>query len=456
MLRARPTMCTTLRAFAAKPRSPLSRAAVRAYSAKPAANKSYEGEPLGPKSAAAVAREAKVGAENYAPLPVVLSKGLGCRVWDADGREYLDFLSAYSAVNQGHCHPKITAALSAQASTLALTSRAFHNDVLGEWCEYATKLFGYDRLLPMNTGVEGGETAVKLARRWAYDKKGVPPGDAVVIMATDNFWGRSIAALSSSSDPTCRGGFGPYAPGFELVPYDDLGALSALLDDVGHRTAAVFLEPIQGEAGVVVPGDAYLPGVKALCEKHGCLFVADEVQTGIGRTGELLAVDRVGVRPDMLVLGKALSGGAYPVSAVLCDDDVMLNVRPGEHGSTYGGNPVACKVGLAALSCLIDEGMITNAKAMGDALDARLRACVADRRIALATRGAGLLRALIIDDADKPGALAYDVCLALRDRGVLAKPTHGNIIRLAPPLVIAQADIDEAADALDDALKLFD
>ncbi|KAH8093003.1 ornithine-oxo-acid transaminase [Aureococcus anophagefferens] len=350
---ARPTMCRTLRAFAAKPRSPLSRAAVRAYSAKPAANKSYEGEPLGPKSAAAVAREAKVGAENYAPLPVVLSKGLGCRVWDADGREYLDFLSAYSAVNQGHCHPKITAALSAQA----FDARAH--------------LFGYDRLLPMNTGVEGGETAVKLARRWAYDKKGVAPGDAVVIMATDNFWGRSIAALSSSSDPTCRGGFGPYAPGFELVPYDDLGALSALLDDIGHRTAAVFLEPIQGEAGVVVPGDAYLPGVKALCEKHGCLFVADEVQTGIGRTGELLAVDRVGVRPDMLVLGKALSGGACPVSAVLCDDDVMLNVRPGEHGSTYGGNPVACKVGLAALSCLIDEGMIANAKAMGDARSTR-------------------------------------------------------------------------------------
>ena len=416
----------------------------------------YTAAALGPVSEGLVARESKVGAENYAPLPVVLSKGVGCRVWDADGKCYLDFLSAYSAVNQGHCHPKITAALTAQASTLALTSRAFHNDVLGEWCEFATKLFGYDRLLPMNTGVEGGETAVKLARRWAHDVKGVPPSSAVTIMATDNFWGRSIAALSSSSDPSCRNGFGPYAPGFDLVPYDDLDALAAKLADVGDRVGAVMLEPIQGEAGVVVPDPGYLPGVRALCDKHNVLFIADEVQTGIGRTGELLACDRVAVRPDVLVLGKALSGGVYPVSAVLCDDAVMLTVRPGEHGSTYGGNPVACKVGIAALEALLEEGMVDNAKAMGDRLDAALQALVRKRTVAVGTRGAGLLRALIIDDAKSPGKLAYDVCLALRDRGVLAKPTHGNIIRLAPPLVISEADVDEAVAALDAALALFD
>ena len=416
----------------------------------------YEALPLGPKSAALVERERRVGAENYAPLPVVLARGEGVRVWDADGKAYLDFLSAYSAVNQGHCHPKITAALVEQASTLALTSRAFHNDVLGEWCEYATSLFGYERLLPMNTGVEGGETAVKLARRWAYDVKKVPEGDAVVIMAEENFWGRSIAALSSSSDPSCRAGFGPYAPGFELVPYGDLEALEALLEKIGGNVAGVMLEPIQGEAGVVVPPAAYLPGVKALCEKHRCLMIADEVQTGIGRTGELLACDRVGVRPDLLVLGKALSGGVYPVSAVLGDSDVILTIRPGEHGSTYGGNPIACKVGKAALECLIDEGMVDNARRMGDVLDTALNGLCATRRVALSTRGAGLLRALIIDDSDKPGALAGDVCLALRDRGVLAKPTHGNIIRLAPPLVIDDAEMAEAVAALDSALALFD
>ena len=412
-------------------------------------------QPLGPKSASLVARESKVGAENYAPLPVVLAKGDGCRVWDADGEEYLDFLSAYSAVNQGHCHPKIVQALSDQAGTLGLTSRAFYNDVLGEYCEFMTALFGYERLLPMNSGVEGSETAVKLARRWAYDVKGVK-GDAVVIMAENNFWGRSIAALSSSSDPTCKEGFGPYAPGFDLVPYEDLAKLEAALKKHGANVAAVMLEPIQGEAGVVVPPDDYLPGVKALCEKYNCLMVADEVQTGIGRTGKLLAVDHVNVRPDIIVLGKALSGGAYPVSAVLCDSEIMLNVRPGEHGSTYGGNPVAARVAMAALNALIDEGMVENAQRMGDILDGELKRLVSKRKIALDTRGRGLLRALIIDDAQKPGELAYDVCLAMRDRGVLAKPTHGNIIRLAPPLVIDEAQLDAAVSSLDEALALWD
>eukprot|EP00629_Pelagomonadales_sp_RCC1024_P006188 CAMPEP_0119260424 /NCGR_PEP_ID=MMETSP1329-20130426/814_1 /TAXON_ID=114041 /ORGANISM="Genus nov. species nov., Strain RCC1024" /LENGTH=450 /DNA_ID=CAMNT_0007259847 /DNA_START=181 /DNA_END=1533 /DNA_ORIENTATION=+ len=416
----------------------------------------YDPKPLGPASAAAVEKEARVGAENYAPLPVVLARGEGAKVWDADGAEYLDFLSAYSAVNQGHCHPKIVRALADQAGTLGLTSRAFYNDVLGEYCAFMTQLFGYERLLPMNSGVEGSETAVKLSRRWAYDVKGVAPGEAVVIMAYNNFWGRSIAALSSSSDPDCRRGFGPYAPGFDLVDYGDAAALEAKLEEHAGKVAAVMLEPIQGEAGVVVPPDPYLPAVKALCEAHNCLFVADEVQTGIGRTGKLLAVDHVGVRPDVLVLGKALSGGAYPVSAVLADSDIMLNVRPGEHGSTYGGNPVAAKVAMAALGALLDEGMVENAEKMGAVLDAALQNLVATRRIALGTRGRGLLRALIIDDAENPGALAYDVCLAMRDRGVLAKPTHGNIIRLAPPLVIDEAQMGTAVAALDGALALFD
>jgi len=429
--------------------------AVRATRGASRALSAFTPQPIGPKSAALVARESKVGAENYAPLPVVLAKGDGCRVWDADGEEYLDFLSAYSAVNQGHCHPKIVKALSEQSATLGLTSRAFYNDVLGEYCEFMTSLFGYERLLPMNSGVEGSETAVKLARRWGYDVKGIK-GDAVVIMAENNFWGRSIAALSSSSDPTCKDGFGPFAPGFDLVPYEDLGALEKALDAHGHQVAAVMLEPIQGEAGVVVPPDHYLPGVKALCEKHNCLMIADEVQTGIGRTGKLLACDHVDVRPDILVLGKALSGGAYPVSAVLCDSDIMLTVRPGEHGSTYGGNPIAAKVAMAALNALIDEGMVENAQKMGAKLDAELRTLVSKRKIALDTRGRGLLRALIIDDAQKPGELAYDVCLAMRDRGVLAKPTHGNIIRLAPPLVINEAQLMEAVAALDEALALFD
>uniref|UniRef100_A0A668AXA6 Ornithine aminotransferase n=1 Tax=Myripristis murdjan TaxID=586833 RepID=A0A668AXA6_9TELE len=340
------------------------------------------------------AREDKYGAHNYHPLPVALERGEGLYVWDVDGNRYYDFLSAYSAVNQGHCHPKIIAALNAQASKLTLTSRAFFNDVLGVYEEYVTKLFGYDKVLPMNTGVEGGETACKLARKWAYNVKGVPKNQAKIIFAEGNFWGRTMAAISSSTDPSSYEGFGPYMPGFELVPYNDVPALEKALQD--PNVAAFMVEPIQGEAGVVVPDHGYLTKIRELCTKHNVLWIADEVQTGLARTGRRLAVDHEEVRPDVVILGKALSGGVYPVSAVLCDDEVMLTIKPGEHGSTYGGNPLACRVAVAALEVLEEEKLAENADRMGKLLRDELRKLPKD--IVTTVRGKGLLNAIVIKE----------------------------------------------------------
>ena len=386
--------------------------------------------------------EAQFGAQNYKPLPVVLERGLGARVWDVDGREYLDFLSAYSAVNQGHAHPKLVHALTEQASRLTLTSRAFHNNVLGEYAAFVTDYFGFDRVLPMNTGVDAGETAVKLSRRWGYDVKGIPEDRAKVLFCANNFWGRTLAACSSSSDPSCRGGFGPFMPGFELLPYDDLGALDAALT-ADPNVAAFMLEPIQGEAGVVVPSDGYLRGVRELCTKHNVLMVADEVQTGLCRTGKMLAIDHEGVRPDVLILGKALSGGMYPVSAVLASDEVMLTIRPGEHGSTYGGNPLGCAVAIAALEVLRDEKLAENSAAMGEILRRRLAAI--DSPAIAEVRGRGLLNAVVVRP-DGEGRDAGALCDALMHAGLLTKTTKEHIIRLAPPLVITEAEVDEAAD----------
>lgn len=422
----------------------------RSASAAAAAGQRRYEKALGPRTVELIAKEGEVSAENYKPLPVVLSRGEGCRVWDVDGAEYLDFLSAYSAVNQGHCHPRIVAALTKQASQLCLTSRAFHNDQLGEFAEFACNLFGYERLLPMNSGVEACETAVKLARRWALEVKST--SEPVVVVAEGNFWGRSIAAISSSTDPESYGGFGPLTPGFEVVPYGDAAALEALLERSADRIAAVMLEPVQGEAGVVVPPEGYLAQARSLCDRHRVLLICDEVQTGLGRTGELVACDRDRVKPDILVLGKALSGGTYPVSAVLAAADIMLRVRPGQHGSTYGGNPLACAVARAALDALLEENMIDNARIRGDQLEAGLLDLVERHAAAKGTRGRGLLRALLVDPdlAD-----ATDVCLALKDRGILAKPTHNNVIRLAPPLIISSNQVDHALHAFDDVLARF-
>ncbi|KAK9826410.1 hypothetical protein WJX81_000963 [Elliptochloris bilobata] len=396
-------------------------------------------------------REQRFGAHNYAPVPVVLERGEGVFVWDIDGRRYYDFLSAYSAVNQGHCHPKIVAALLDQVPRLTLTSRAFYNNVLGEYEEYITTLFGFDKVLPMNTGVEGGETAIKLARRWGYDVKGVPKNQAKVLFAKHNFWGRTLAAISSSTDPESFGGFGPYMPGFETIPYNDLGALEAALE-ADPNIVAFMVEPIQGEAGVVVPDPGYLSGAHALLRRHNALLIADEVQTGLARTGRLLAVDHEAVKPDILILGKALSGGMYPVSAVLADDEIMLCIKPGQHGSTYGGNPVAAKVALAALRVLVDEDLAANAQRLGELLRSQLQAIRSPRIQQI--RGKGLLNAVVIHE--EPGAGAYDICLRLRDAGMLAKPTQGNIIRLAPPLVMTEPQVLECADILKRAILSFD
>lgn len=413
---------------------------------------------LSDAAAAFVAQEERHGAHNYHPLPVVLERGEGTRVWDVDGKEYFDFLSAYSAVNQGHCHPKITAALVAQASKMTLTSRAFHNDCLGPYVEFITDYFGYDRALPMNTGVEGGETALKLARKWAYEVKGVPQDRARVLFAHNNFWGRTLAAVSSSSDPTARTNFGPFLPGFGMVPYDDLPALEAEFEKDGANIAAFMVEPIQGEAGVVVPQDGYMSAVKALCEKHNVLLIADEVQTGLGRTGYRLAVDHDGCKPDILVLGKALSGGVLPVSAVLASDEVMLTLRPGEHGSTYGGNPLACRVATAAVEVLRDERLAENAAARGTQLRAGLEALRGSTSVA-EVRGRGLLNAIVIDQPTLGyGELgqAWDVCLRMKEGGLLAKPTHGNIIRFAPPLTITEAEVDECLGIIERSVQRTD
>lgn len=374
-----------------------------------------------------IALELKHGCHNYEPLPVALAKGRGCKVWDVEGKQYLDFLSAYSAVNQGHCHPSIVAALTEQAGTLALTSRAFHNDQLGVYEEYITGLFGYDKVLPMNTGVEGGESALKLVRRWAYRVKGVPSNEAVVLFAEGNFWGRTLAAVSSSSDPTCSTDFGPFMPGFELIPYNSLEALEAKLK-ANPNIAAYMLEPIQGEAGVFVPHEGYLRGVKALCEQYNVLMVADEVQTGLCRTGRMLACDHEGVRPDVLILGKALSGGAYPVSAVLCDNVVMDTIGPGEHGSTYGGSPLACRVAMAALKVLVDEGLADKAQRAGVVFRGALRQLQEEvgEDVVSEVRGKGLLNAMIIKPHGDKNALA--LCMDMKERGLIAKPVRACVL----------------------------
>ena len=382
-----------------------------------------------------IALEDKYGAHNYHPLPVVLAKGEGVFVWDVEGKRYYDFLSAYSAVNQGHCHPKIIDALKKQSDILTLTSRAFHNDTLGEYEKYITEYFGYDKVLPMNTGVEGGETANKLARKWGYLKKGIAENQARIIFAKGNFWGRTLAAISSSDDPSSYEGFGPYMPGYDLIPYNDLNALEYELKD--PSVAAFMVEPIQGEAGVVVPSQGYLSGVRELCNKYNVLFIADEVQTGIARTGKLLATDYEDARPDILILGKALSGGVFPVSAVLCDDEIMMCIKPGEHGSTYGGNPLANKVAIAALEVVRHEKLAENAYHLGEIFRRELN--LIDSNMISTVRGKGLLNAVVIKP--KNGFKAWDVCLKLRDNGLLAKPTHGDIIRFAPPLVITREQL---------------
>lgn len=397
-----------------------------------------------------LALEEKYGAHNYHPLPVVLTRGEGVFVWDVDDKRYYDFLSGYSAVNQGHCHPRIVQSLIEQAGRLTLTSRAFHSDLLGEYAAYITNLFGYDKVLPMNTGVEAVETAIKLCRRWGYDVKGIPENRAKIIVCEGTFNGRTIGVISFSSDPSARSGFGPFTPGFVVIPFDDTAALAEALRD--PEVAGFLVEPIQGEAGVVVPADGYLAKAQRLCEEAGVLFIADEIQTGLGRTGRMLACDHEGVRPDILILGKALSGGILPVSAVLADDEVMLTIRAGEHGSTYGGNPLACKVAMTALQVLQDEGMIVNAERMG----ALLREMLEDIRSPFVSlvRGRGLLNAVVIDHP-KPDA-AWELCLQLKELGMLAKPTHGDKIRLAPPLLINEAQVAECVETMAVALRALE
>ncbi len=403
-------------------------------------------------SADYIALEEQYGAHNYHPLPVVLSRGEGVFVWDVEGKRYYDFLAAYSAVNQGHCHPRILAALTEQAEKLTLTSRAFYNDALGPYEQYITEYFGYDKVLPMNTGVEGGETAVKLCRKWAYSVKGVPENQAKIIFVEGNFWGRTLAAISSSNDPSSYEGFGPYMPGFSLIPYNDLKALEEALRD--PLVAGFMVEPIQGEAGVVIPDEGYLAKAYALCRKNNVLFIADEVQTGIARTGRLLACNHEEVRPDILILGKALSGGVLPVSAVLADDHIMLTIKPGEHGSTFGGNPLACHVAMADLQVVKDEHLAENADSMGRIFRKAMAGVIERNPVAKLIRGKGLLNALVINDS-KEGQMAWNICLGLRDRGLLAKPTHGNIIRFAPPLVINEEQTLECVDIIDQTLADF-
>lgn len=394
--------------------------------------------------------EAKYGAHNYHPLPVVLERGEGVFVWDVEGKRYYDFLSAYSAVNQGHCHPRIVAALVQQASKLTLTSRAFHNDSLGEYEKFIAQFFGYDKVLPMNTGVEAVETAIKLARRWGYDVKQIPANQAKMIFVEGNFHGRSISSISASTDPSSYGGFGPLVPGYVIVPYNDLTAIENAFTD--PNVAGIVFEPIQGEAGVVVPDAGYVKGIRALCDKYNVLMCADEVQTGLARTGKMLACDHENVRPDVLILGKALSGGVLPVSAVLADDEIMLTIQPGEHGSTYGGNPLACKVAIEALNVLRDEKMAENSERLGEILRTELRK-INTKRIKL-VRGKGLFNAIIIDETD--GVSAWDICMKMKDNGLLAKPTHGDIIRFAPPLVMNEEQLMECVDIIKRSVLAFD
>lgn len=406
------------------------------------------------------------GAHNYHPLPVVLNRGKGVHVWDIEGKRYYDFLSAYSAVNQGHCHPKIVGAMSKQAETLTLTSRAFHNDILGPYEKYATEYFAFDKLLPMNTGAEAVETAIKIARKWAYEKKGVQEQDAQIIVCENNFHGRTTTIISFSNDEEARKNFGPYTPGFIKIPYDDIDALEKVLKE-GKNIAGFLVEPIQGEAGVYTPADDYMAKVKELCNAHNVLFMADEIQTGIARTGSLLAVcgkctceghcerQRTYSRPDILILGKALSGGAYPVSAVLADNAVMEVIKPGQHGSTFGGNPVAGAVAMAALEVVKDEKLAQNARKLGDLFRKKLNAYIDDSNLVKLVRGRGLLNAIVINDSED-SSTAWDICVALKENGLLAKPTHGNIIRFAPPLVMNEEQLDDCVSIITKTLKTFE
>lgn len=400
----------------------------------------------------AIELEDKYGAHNYHPLPVVLERGEGALVWDVEGKQYFDFLAAYSAVNQGHCHPRITAALVEQAQKLSLTSRAFHNNLLGEYAQFITSYFGYDRVLPMNTGAEGVETALKLARKWAYEKKGVAENQAKIIVCEGNFHGRTITIVSASGDADARENFGPFTPGIVTVPYNDLDAFADLVKD---KTVAAFLiEPVQGEAGVVIPDAGYLKKCYDLCKQHNVLFIADEIQSGLGRTGKLLACDHDGVHPDVLILGKALSGGTYPVSAVLASDEVMLCIKPGQHGSTYGGNPLACRVAMEALTVLKEEELSENSERLGRLLLNGLKAIKAEHpELIREVRGKGLFCAMVINERN--GKNAWDVCLELMNNGLLAKPTHGDIIRFAPPLVITEEQLLECIAIIRKVVKLF-
>ena len=390
------------------------------------------------KTSSAIDVENKYGAHNYHPLPVVLSKGEGINVWDVDGNKYFDFLSAYSAVNQGHCHPKIVSALIGQAEKLQLTSRAFYTDALGEYAEYITSLFGYDKVLPMNTGVEGGETALKLCRKWAYKVKGIEKNKAKILFAEGNFWGRTLAACSTSTDPDCFEDFGPFMPGFEIIPYNDLDSLKTALSD--ENVAGFMVEPIQGEAGVVVPSAGYLKEAYRLCKENNVLFIADEVQTGLGRTGKMLCSDYEAIKPDILILGKALSGGILPISAVLSSDEIMLTIEPGQHGSTYGGNPLACRVAQAALEVIKEENLPENAFKLGNIFRDEINNIIHKSDLLHLVRGKGLLNALVINDSPQ-SSTALDICHSLKDNGLLAKPTHGNIIRFAPPLIIDESEL---------------
>lgn len=408
---------------------------------------------LSSKSEALIQKENNYGAHNYHPLPVVLDKGEGVYVWDVDGKKYFDFLSAYSAVNQGHCHPKIVGAMINQAQKLTLTSRAFYNDQLGVYEEYVTEYFGFDKVLPMNTGAEAVETALKLCRKWAYEVKGVPENQAQIIVCENNFHGRTTTIISFSNDETARKSFGPFTTGFIKIPYDDTSALEEALQSTSN-IAGFLVEPIQGEAGVYVPTEGFLAKAKALCEQHNVLFIADEVQTGIARTGKLLAVDHENVKPDILILGKALSGGVYPVSAVLANNTIMDVIKPGQHGSTFGGNPVAAAVAIAALEVIKEENLAENAARLGVILRKGLNEIASRNSLITLVRGKGLLNAIVID-CEEESDLAWEICLKFRDYGLLAKPTHGNKIRLAPPLVISEIQIQECLAIIEKALNDF-
>lgn len=408
--------------------------------------------------------EDKHGAHNYHPLPVVLAKGDGVHVWDVEGKQYYDFLSAYSAVNQGHCHPAIVGAMTRQAETLTLTSRAFYNDVLGPYEKFITEYFGFDKVLPMNTGAEAVETAIKLCRKWAYEKKGIDENKAQIIVCDNNFHGRTTTIVSFSNDPVANKNFGPYTPGFIRIPYNDLNELERAIQ--GENVAGFLVEPIQGEAGVMVPDEGYIRKAKEICEKHGVLFIADEVQTGIGRTGALLRVcgdctceghcekQATYTQPDILILGKALSGGAYPVSAVLANDTVMEVIKPGQHGSTFGGNPVAGAVGVAALNVIRDEKLTQNARRLGEIFRERMNKMIEKSDLVKLVRGKGLLNAIVINDSED-SSTAWDICVRLKDNGLLAKPTHGNIIRFAPPLVMTEEQLHECCDIIEKTIAEF-